>query len=130
MDYAAVFPNPDEFPDECKWWDLEEVPILLFDHNEILKKALHSLSLELGYQPVGTNLLSEKFKMSEMMRMYEAILGRKIDLRNFQKKILPSGIVTKLSEVKKEVAHKSSFLYSFDIKKNQEDLENVGLFII
>ena len=77
MDYAGVFPNLGEFTDECKWWDLEEVPILLFDHNEILKKALHSLSLELGYQPVGTNLLSEKFKMSEMMRMYGAILGRK-----------------------------------------------------
>jgi len=129
VDYAAVFPNLGEFTDECKWWDLEEVPILLFDHNEILKKALHSLSLELGYQPVGTNLLSEKFKMPEMMRMYGAILGRKIDLRNFQKKILPSGIVTKLSEVK-EAAHKSSFLYSFDIKKYQEVLENVGLFII
>jgi len=77
VDDAAVFPNPREFTDECKWWDLEEVPVLLFDHNEILKKALHSLRVELGYQPVGTNLLSEKFKMPEMMRMYGAILGRK-----------------------------------------------------
>lgn len=130
VDYAAVFPNPDEFTDECKWWDLEEVPELLFDHYEILKKALHSLRLELSYQPVGYNLLPEKFTMPEMMKMYEAILGRKIDPRNFQKKILHSGIVTKLDEVKRGVAHKSPYLYSFDRKKYQEVLEDGGLFII
>jgi hypothetical protein len=109
---------------------LEEVPELLFDHNEILKKALHSLRLELSYLPVGYNLLSEKFTMPEMMRMYEAILGRKIDPRNFQKKILNSGIVIKLNEVKKGLAHKSPNLYSFDKVKYKEVLEDGGLFII
>ncbi|MCH6201840.1 NUDIX domain-containing protein [Aquiflexum sp. LQ15W] len=130
VDYAAVFPNPDDFTEECKWWDLEVVPELLFDHNEILKKALHSLRLELSYQPVGYNLLPEKFTMPEMMKMYEAILGRKIDPRNFQKKILHSGIVTKLDEVKKGTAHKSPYLYKFDQQKYQEVLEDGGLFIM
>ncbi|WP_113922715.1 NUDIX hydrolase [Cognataquiflexum aquatile] len=130
VDYAAVFPNPDEFTEECKWWDLEVVPELLFDHNEILKKALHSLRLELSYQPVGYNLLPEKFTMPAMMRMYEAILGRKIDPRNFQKKILHSGIVIKLNEVKKGTAHKSPYLYKFNQDKYQEVLEDGGLFII
>lgn len=130
VDYASVFPNPDIFTDECRWWDLNEVPELLFDHNEILKKALHSLRLELGYQPVGLNLLPEKFTMPEMMRMYEAILGRKIDPRNFQKKILHSGIVIKLNEVKKGLAHKSPNLYKFDKEKYQEVLEDGGLFNI
>ncbi|MCS4434640.1 NUDIX hydrolase [Aquiflexum gelatinilyticum] len=130
VDYAEVFPNPDQFTDECQWWILEEVPELLFDHNEILKKALHSLRLELNYQPVGYNLLSEKFTMPEMMRMYEAILGSKIDPRNFQKKILNSGIVIKLNEVKKGLAHKSPNLYMFDKVKYQQILEGGGLFII
>jgi ADP-ribose pyrophosphatase YjhB (NUDIX family) len=130
VNYASVFPNPDPFTDECRWRDLWDIPELLFDHNEILNKALHSLRLELSYQPVGLNLLPEKFTMPEMMRMYEAILGRKIDPRNFQKKILNSGIVLKLDEVKKGFAHKSPFLYKFDKEKYKEVLEDGGLFII
>jgi 8-oxo-dGTP diphosphatase len=130
VDYAAVFPNPDEFTEECRWWDLAEIPDLLFDHNEILKKALQSLRLGLSHQPVGYNLLSHKFTMPEMMRMYEAILGRKVDPRNFQKKIIHSGIVIKLNEVRKGLAHKSPFLYKFDKDKYREVLEEGGLFII
>jgi 8-oxo-dGTP diphosphatase len=130
VNYASVFPNPDQYTEECRWWDLQDVPELLFDHNDILNKALHSLRLELSYQPVGYNLLPEKFTMPEMMRMYEAILGRKIDPRNFQKKILHSGIVIRLEEVKKGVAHKSPYLYRFDENNYRRILEDGGLFII
>lgn len=130
VDYEEVFPNPDSLSESCAWWDLNEIPELLFDHNEILEKALHALRLELSFQPVGLNLLPEKFTMPDMMRMYEAILGKKIDPRNFQKKILKSGIVIKLDEVKKGVAHKSPFLYKFDEIKYAEVLKEGGLFFI
>jgi 8-oxo-dGTP diphosphatase len=130
VDYEEVFPNPDQLSDECTWWDLGEIPKLLFDHEEILEKALRSLRLELSFQPIGLNLLPEKFTMPDMMRMYEAILGKKIDPRNFQKKILNSGIVVKLKEVKRGVAHKSPFLYKFDRKRYEEVLKEGGLFFI
>lgn len=130
VDFEEVFPNADALSESCDWWDLGEVPELLFDHQEILEKALHALRLELSFQPVGLNLLPEKFTMPDMMRMYEAILGKKIDPRNFQKKILKSGIVIKLDEVKKGVAHKSPFLYRFDANKYEEVLKEGGLFFI
>ncbi|TVP50543.1 MAG: NUDIX domain-containing protein [Mongoliibacter sp.] len=128
VDYEKVFPNPDIFTEKCEWVDIDEVPELLFDHNEILNKGLKSLRLELSFQPVGLNLLPDKFTMPDMQRMYESILGKKIDPRNFQKKILKTGIVIRLDEVKKGVAHKSPYLYQFDEKRYKEVLEEGGLF--
>lgn len=128
VNFSAVSPNPDQFTDECVWWELKDLPDLLFDHREIIDKALQSLRRELSYQPVGYNLLPKKFTMPELMRLYEAILDRKIDPRNFQKKILKSGIVDRLDEVKKGVAHKSPYLYSFNRKIYEEVLGQGGLF--
>ncbi|ERM81619.1 hypothetical protein P872_19890 [Rhodonellum psychrophilum GCM71 = DSM 17998] len=130
VDYAMVFPNPDKYTDECKWVDLKEVPKLLFDHNAILEKAIQSLRRELSFQPLGYNLLPEKFTMPELMRLYEAVLDKKIDPRNFQKKILKSGIVIRLEEVKRGLAHKSPFLYRFDKERYEEVLEDGGLFFV
>ncbi len=129
VNFAAVSPNPDELTEACVWWDLKDLPELLFDHREILDKALHSLRRELSFQPVGFNLLPEKFTMPELMRLYEAILDRKMDPRNFQKKILKTGILNRLDEVKKGVAHKSPFLYSFDKDRYEAVLNEGGLFM-
>ncbi len=128
--YDTVFPNPDQFSDACSWCDIDAIPSLLFDHNEISDKALFALKREIGFQPVGLNLLPQKFTMPEMMRMYEAILGKKVDPRNFQKKILRSGIVKKLKEVKRGVAHKAPYLYQFDLEKYEEVLKDGGLLFI
>ncbi|EOZ93613.1 putative Nudix-like regulator [Indibacter alkaliphilus LW1] len=130
VDYEKVFPTPDRFTESCDWVDLDDVPELLFDHNEILTKALKALRLELSFQPIGLNLLPDKFTMPDMLRMYEAILDKKIDPRNFQKKILKTGIVIRLPEVKKGVAHKSPYLYKFDKKRYTEVLEEGGLFFV
>lgn len=109
-----VFLSPDKYTDECKWFDLKEVPKLLFDHHIILEKAVQSLRKELSFQPLGSNLLLEKLPMQELLRLYEAVLDKKIDPRNFQEKILKSGIVIRYAEVKRGLAHKSPFLYQFD----------------
>ena len=130
VDFAHVFPNPDDMSDACQWHGLESVPQLLFDHHAILEKALECLRRELSYQPIGLNLLPEKFTMPEMLRMYEAILARKIDPRNFQKKILNSGIVVKHNEVRKGKAHKAPNLYSFDRERYFGKLESGGLFFV
>lgn len=130
VNYSEVSPKLDELSDLCVWKGLDNVPPLLFDHNEILKTALGHLRKEIGHQPIGLNLLPLKFTMPEMMRLYEAILGRKIDPRNFQKKILNSGVVKKCPEVKKGLAHRAPYLYAFDKAKYEEVLQSGGLFFI
>lgn len=130
VNYLELEPTPDEMSDFCEWKGMDEVPALLFDHNEILKTALDCLRKEIGHQPIGLNLLPLKFTMPEMMRLYEAILGRRIDPRNFQKKILNSGVVIKCPEVKKGGAFRSPYLYTFDKEKYQEVLQSGGLFFI
>lgn len=130
VNYAEVFPTHDEISDSCDWKSFEELPDLLFDHAKILETGLTKLRKGIGHEPIGLNLLPPKFTMPEMMRMYEAILGRKIDPRNFQKKILKSGILIKSNEVKKGTAHRSPFLYHFDALKYEEVLQSGSLFFI
>lgn len=115
--FLEVTPTPDEFSVDCKWWDIDKVPKLILDHNTILKEALQSLRRNLNEYPVGKNLLAPKFTMPELQSLYETILGRKLDRRNFQKKILSLDILQKLKERRNGVAHKAPFLYRFDEKK-------------
>lgn len=114
VDYSKVSPTPDQYTDECRWWDIDELPKLLFDHNHIIELALKALRVELSLQPLGINLLPEKFTMPELQRMYEIILGKTLDPRNFYKKIKGLGILTRLNERKKGGAHKAPYLYCFD----------------
>lgn len=122
VDYFKVKPHPDLFSDECKWWDIDSVPSLLYDHNEILINALEALRLDLHYHPIGYRLLPEKFTMPELQRLYETILGKPIDRRNFQKKILSLKILVRLKERKTGGAHKAPYLYRFDKVKYEKAL--------
>ncbi|HEY6062401.1 MAG TPA: hypothetical protein VIV35_02260 [Chitinophagaceae bacterium] len=83
--------------------------------------------MHLNYQPIGYNLLPEKFTMPELQKLYETILDKKLDRRNFQRKFLGFRILRRLRETKKGVAHKAPYLYSFDLKKYNEAL-NTGLY--
>lgn len=117
VEFSKVVPVPDEFSKECTWCDIDKVPALILDHNQILEKALQSLRLDLNDYPVGKDLLPEKFTMPELQRLYETILGKTLDRRNFQKKVLVLGILERLKERKQGGAHKAPFLYRFDPKK-------------
>jgi 8-oxo-dGTP diphosphatase len=123
VEYSKVVPLPDEFSKDCKWWEIDKIPKLILDHNEILKKALASLRMHLNEYPLGKDLLSEKFTMPELQSLYETILGKQLDRRNFQKKILSLGILERLKERKQGGAHKAPFLYRFDQKKYQQALK-------
>jgi 8-oxo-dGTP diphosphatase len=119
VEFSQVKPSADEFSLDCKWWDIHKVPELILDHNEILEEALNSLRRNLNDYPLGRNLLPEKFTMPDLQRLYETILGKKLDRRNFQKKILSLDVLQRLKERKSGVAHKAPFLYKFDEKKYQ-----------
>ena len=126
VEFSKVSPAPDTLSENCKWWDIHKVPALMLDHRKILDKALITLRIQLNYQPIGYNLLPEKFTMPELQKLYETILDKKLDRRNFQRKILGYRIVWRLTETKKGVPHKSPYLYSFDLKKYNDAL-NEGL---
>lgn len=74
---------------------------MLLDHRDIINKALENLHLQLNYHPVGYNLLPEKFTMPELQKLYETILNKKLDRRNFQRKIVGNGILKRLMKLKK-----------------------------
>ena len=115
VDYEKVNPTPDFFSDHCEWKALEEIDNLMMDHRKILDKALETLRLQLSYQPIGYNLLPEKFTMPELQKLYETILGKSLDRRNFQRKILSYKILNKLDERKKGGAYKAPYLYEFNL---------------
>lgn len=122
VDFTKVKPTPDLFSDSCEWFNVREVPEMAFDHKEILNKALENLQMQLNFHPVGYNLLPLKFTMPDLQKLYETILERKLDRRNFQRKMIGTGILKKLDEIKKGVAHKAPYYYKFDLRKYQKAL--------
>jgi 8-oxo-dGTP diphosphatase len=114
VEFSRVSPAPDSISDACTWWRLDERPRLAFDHDAIVDAALGTLRLQLRTHPVGINLLPPTFTMPELQRLYEAILGRRLDRRNFQKRILELRIVQRLFERRVGSAGRAPYLYRFD----------------
>ena len=124
VEFSKVTPRPDFLSEECRWWDIPKLPRLMYDHNQIVRKALETLRLSLNDHPVGYNLLGSKFTMPELQRLYETILGTNLDRRNFQKKMLALDVLEKLPERKTGGAYKSPFLYRFNKKKYQRAIKS------
>lgn len=99
------------------WFPMDDTPPLAFDHDRILRTACDRLRAKVRYQPIGFELLPTKFTLSRLQRLYETILGRPLDKRNFRKKILSMGILRDLNEIETDVAHRAARLYSFDKKR-------------
>ncbi len=123
VDFTKVTPVPDVISDACDWFGINDVPEMILDHSQIFKEALQNLRRQLNFHPVGFNLLPKKFTMPELQKLYETILDKKLDRRNFQRKILSTGIVTRLNEIRKDVAHKAPYFYKFDIRKYEKALK-------
>ncbi len=98
----------------AKWFALEKVPKLIFDHNQMLQLARERLQLKASYQPIGFELLPEKFTLSQLQNLYEAIYQTTFDKRNFTRKINSLGILQKLDEKEKASSRKGAFYYLFD----------------
>ncbi len=96
------------------WFSINNLPKLAFDHQKIIEMALMRLRGKIRYEPIGFELLPTKFTLTELQKLYEAILEKEIDKRNFRKKILGSNLLLDLNEKQKGVAHKPAKLYKFD----------------
>jgi len=102
---------------DAAWFSVDDIPKLPFDHNKILEVALKRLRGKVRYEPIGFELLPEKFTLTQLQRLYEKILEQDIDKRNFRKKILSMELLKELDEVQMDVAHRAARLYKFDEKK-------------
>ena len=99
------------------WFSLSELPDLAFDHTGILSMAHERLRLKVRREPIGFELLPEKFTLRQLQNLYEVVLDRELDKRNFRKKVLGMEIVTETKEIEKDVAHRAARLYRFDKRK-------------
>ena len=123
VDFSKAQLIPDSFSDACEWHNVHAIPPMILDHREIFNTALQQLQTNLNYHPVGYNLLPQKFTMPELQKLYETILNRPLDRRNFQRKITGTKILKKLDETKKGVAHKAPNYYKFDLKNYKKALK-------
>jgi ADP-ribose pyrophosphatase YjhB (NUDIX family) len=110
--------------EDCQWFALDKIPDLLYDHNQLIKDALTALRFHVDHYPIGKKLLEKKFTMPEIQALYETILEKSIDRRNFSKKIMKSGILIKLDEQRNIGAHRAPYLYTFHEEKYAEALQN------
>ncbi len=98
------------------WISLSSIEELAFDHMKILQSALQSIRESIRYEPICFELLPGKFTIRNLQNLYEVILGKSMDNRNFRKKILNTGYLIPLEEKQKNVAHKPARLYRFNSK--------------
>jgi len=102
---------------EARWFPLDQIPDLVFDHTEMLRKAKERLQQKVANQPIGFELLPGKFTLPQLQNLYEAIYETPLDKRNFTRKILSLDILNKLEEKEKESSRKGAFYYVFDRDK-------------
>jgi len=101
------------------WRNINDLPELIFDHDDMVRSALKRLQRKASTEPVGFNLLPEKFTVPQLQALYEAVYGRSIDKRNFRKKIQTMNFLEKSEEKDKSSSKRGAFLYTF----NQERYE-------
>ena len=107
----------------AKWFPISQIPSLAFDHDRIFRMALNRLRGKIRYQPIGFELLPEKFTMPELQTLYETVLEVKLDRRNFRKKILDTGLLIDQQQSVKGLPHKGAIYYSFDKDKYMKLVE-------
>ncbi|WDF45493.1 NUDIX domain-containing protein [Chryseobacterium sp. KACC 21268] len=113
IDYTLTYTFPDSFNEVCQWFNVNELPNMAFDHQEMIEKGLLYLRKNIDYQVMGSNLLPDKFTMKELQNLYESILGEPLRRNNFQRKILGMNILERLEKHYSGSANKAPYLYRF-----------------
>ena len=104
----------------ARWFPLDDIPSLAFDHDYILRMATQRLREQIHFQPIGFELLPEKFTLKELQLLYESILGINFDRRNFAKKMMHLEILTDLEETIWPTPKREAKLYKFNAGKYEE----------
>lgn len=101
----------------ARWEELDKVGKLIFDHNQMLSDTVDILKKKAATQPIGFNLLPEKFTLPQLQSLYEAIYHTTLDKRNFRKKILEMNILEKQEDKDKSNSKRGAFYYKFNLEK-------------
>jgi 8-oxo-dGTP diphosphatase len=100
-----------------QWWQFSQLPKLAYDHNEIVKYAIKRLEDKLGSTNIVWSLLPPKFTLTNLQKVYEAVLRRQLDKRNFRRKILSLDLIEATKEKTSGQAHRPARLYRFKTRK-------------
>jgi 8-oxo-dGTP diphosphatase len=112
VSYLALLPQPIEPQPAGRWWPMSAPPKLAFDHAEILTSAIERLRGKLSYSNVAYGLLPAEFTLSDLQSVYEAVLGRTVDKRNFRKQVLSRGMLEE-AQGQRRGSHRPAQLYRF-----------------
>lgn len=107
-----LHPGPTEA--DVSWFKIQEIPQMAFDHHLIFQDCLDFLKHKIQHEPIGFNLLPAKFTLLQLLELYEAILGQKLDKSNFRKKFLKMNLLVDTQERQQDVSHRAATLYRFD----------------
>lgn len=99
---------------DVSWQSINDLPELIYDHAEIIDYGMKFLRHQVCHQPIGFNLLPEKFTLLQLQALYEAILNTKLDKPNFRRKIMKMDLLTPCNEKQQGVPHRAANLYRFD----------------
>ena len=108
---------------DAQWFKIEDIGRLPYDHETIIKKAYERLKSKLNHQPIGFDLLNKKFPFSDLEQLYMSILQRKIDRRNFRKKILSFGFLDETNEMVQGGSGRPAALYRFNQAKYKQSIK-------
>lgn len=114
---------------EAKWFPIDDLPKLAFDHATIIADALKQLRYELQTTNIAFQILSEKFTLSQLQQLYESVLGKKFDKRNFRKRIKDLDILQETKEQVMGGAHRPAQLYRFASKRYAPIREKVHVLV-
>lgn len=102
---------------QAKWFDIKELPEMSFDHQKILDMAIQRLKAKIIYEPIGFELLDEKFPFSDLEKLYSTLLNRDVDRRNFRKKIISLNVLDELDEKVSKGSGRPANLFRFNQKR-------------
>jgi len=112
--------NSDSFARKAIWYSVNAIPLLAFDHNLIVEKAIEMLKEKMRFHPIGFELLPKKFTLTQLQKLYEVIMGKALDKRNFRRRVLNYGFLVPQDEKQTNVSHKPAMLYKFNKKKYEQ----------
>jgi len=110
----------------AKWFPVQDLPDLIFDHREMVEVAMARLRQKASNQPVGFELLPEKFTLPELQQLYEAIYETNLDKRNFRRRILSMNVLEKTDKKQKKYSKKGAYLYTFNKSKYADEKDKNG----
>lgn len=123
-------PQASSWAQQARWVLLSELPELAFDHSNIVEVATQELRNRFRKEPLGFELLPDKFTLTGLQKVYEAVLGEQFDKGNFRKKVLSMNVLSELNEMQTNVSHRPAKLFEFDRDRYNELAEQGFSFAV